>query len=59
VHLDDVRDVQRHVPDVVLVHKPTKSWLMSEPVIARAMQAYRFEAGASDTEVWLRRDARP
>lgn len=50
-------DVQRHVPDVILVHVPTKSWLMGEPEIARAMGAYRFEAGTNDTEIWLRRDA--
>lgn len=51
-------DVQRHVPDVILVHRPTKSWLISEPGIARAMSAYRLEAGANDTEIWLRRNAR-
>ncbi len=51
-------DVERHRPDVVLVNTPTKSWLMSEPVIARAMSAYRLKAGANDTEIWLRRDAR-
>jgi hypothetical protein len=50
-------DVQRHEPDVVLVHRPTKSWLMQEPAIGEAMSAYRFEAGAGDTEVWLRRGA--
>jgi hypothetical protein len=50
-------DVERHRPDVVLVNKPTKSWLMNEPVIARAMSAYRLEAGTDDTEIWLRRNA--
>ncbi len=51
-------DVERGSPDVVLVHRPTKAWLMREPVIARAMSGYRFEAQADDTEIWLRRDAR-
>jgi hypothetical protein len=51
-------DVRGAAPDVVLVHKTDKAWLMKEPVIARAMIAYRFQAGTNETEVWLRRAAR-
>ena len=58
---EDIRsfaiDVERHSPDVVLVLKPSKSWLMSEPSIARTMRDYRFEASAGDTEIWVRRAA--
>lgn len=51
------RDVQRSAPDVILVNVSAKPWLMAEPAIARAMSAYRFEAGANDTQIWIRRDA--
>ena len=47
-------DVARHSPDVVLVDKKSKEWLMGEPVIARAMAAYRPAANTSKTEIWLR-----
>ena len=56
---DDIRsftvDVERHSPDVVLVLKPSKSWLMAEPSVARTMRDYRFETSAGDTEIWVRR----
>lgn len=52
------RDVERNAPDVVLVHRASKSWLLREPVIATAMRDYTFGQQAGDTEVWVRRDAR-
>jgi hypothetical protein len=51
------RDVSQHSPDVVLVDKPSKTWLMREPAIARTMSAYGPAANAGDTEVWIRRTA--
>jgi hypothetical protein len=58
---EDIRsftvDVARHSPDVVLVLKASKSWLMAEPSIARTMRDYRFEASAGDTEIWVSRAA--
>lgn len=50
-----VTDVARHRPDIVLVDRDSKHWLMREPAIARAMRSYRPAASALDTEVWLRR----
>jgi hypothetical protein len=50
-----VVDVTRSSPDVVLVDKPSKAWLMREPAIARTMRAYLPAAAAGDTEVWVRR----
>lgn len=47
-------DVARHSPDVVLVDKPSKAWLLGEPVIARAMEKYRPVASTAKTEIWLR-----
>jgi hypothetical protein len=59
---DDIQsfptDVERHSPDVVLAHKPDKTWLMEEPSIARVMAGYRQAAAAGDTEIWLRRRPR-
>lgn len=52
------KDVARNNPDVVLVDRPTKEWLMAEPVIARAMTPYRFAAITKTTEIWVRRDLR-
>ena len=49
------RDVAANRPDVVLVDRSSKRWLMREPVIARAMQAYRLADAAADTEIWVRR----
>ena len=49
-------DVSRERPDVVLVHTPTKSWLMGDHAIAAAMRAYDFASAAGETEIWLRRD---
>jgi hypothetical protein len=60
---EDIRsfsiDVARHSPDVVLVLKGSKSWLMAEPSIARTMRDYRFEASAGDTEIWVHRPTTP
>ena len=52
-----VMDVARNRPDIVLVDRDSKSWLMREPAIARTMRAYRPAGGALDTEVWVRRSA--
>jgi len=54
-----VADVQRHSPDVVLVFRPSKAWLLREPAVARAMSPYAPAARAGDTEVWVRRDSQP
>lgn len=48
-------DVARRSPDVVLVSKYSKPWLMAEPAIARAMANYRPVAQAGDTEIWVKR----
>ena len=50
-------DVQRHSPDVVLVYRPSKRWLMREPPIRQAMRSYRPAATTTDTEIWVRRPA--
>lgn len=47
-------DVRTHSPDVILVLTSTKSWLMREPEIARAMHGYRYAETAGDTEIWLK-----
>ncbi len=48
-------DVRLGSPDIVLVDRDSKSWLLGEPVIARAMQPYRPAIAAKDTEVWVRK----
>jgi hypothetical protein len=48
-------DVKRNSPDIVLVDRDSKSWLLREPVIVRAMQPYRPAIAAKDTEVWVRK----
>lgn len=48
-------DVKRNSPDIVLVDRESKSWLLADPVIARAMQPYRQAIAAKDTEVWVRK----
>lgn len=48
-------DVQRGRPDVILVDRPEKRWLMREPEIRDAMAAFRPVARQGDTELWLRR----
>lgn len=50
-----VDDVTRHSPDVVLVHRASKSWLMSEEAIRKTMARYRPAAVTKDTEIWVRR----
>ena len=59
---EDIRsftvDVAQQSPDVVLVLKGSKSWLMAEPSIARTMRDYRFAASAGDTEIWVPRGAK-
>lgn len=48
-------DVQRHSPDVVLVYRPSKRWLMREQPIRQAMSHYRPAAATEETEIWVRR----
>lgn len=50
-----VTEVARHSPDVVLVHRPSKKWLLGEPAIVRAMQPYERAASTRETEIWVRR----
>ena len=50
-----VRDVTRNSPDVVLVHRASKRWLMREQPILQAMTAYRPAAATKETEIWVRR----
>ena len=63
VYRDDldsfVADVGNNHPDIVLVSVPAKSWLMSEPAIARTMAAYRRAARTDETEVWIPRSPAP
>jgi hypothetical protein len=58
---EDVRsfaaDVRRTSPDVVLVHRASKRWLMREQPIRLAMAAYRRAASTEETEIWVRRTA--
>jgi hypothetical protein len=57
---EDIRsfalDVRRGSPDVVLVYRPSKHWLMSEKSIREAMAAYRPAATTKETEIWVRRE---
>lgn len=48
-------DVKRGKPDLILVDRPEKRWLMREPEIRDAMAAFRPVARDGDTELWLRR----
>ena len=50
-----VIDVRRNSPDVVLVHRASKRWLMREQSIRQAMAAYRPAATTKETEIWVRR----
>jgi len=49
-------DVRRSSPDVVLVFRASKQWLMGEKIIRQAMTAYRPAASTEETEIWVRRD---
>jgi hypothetical protein len=49
------RDVRRGSPDIVLVDKAAKPWLLKEPVIVRAMADYRPALATEQTEIWVRR----
>jgi hypothetical protein len=57
---EDIRsfavDVRRGSPDVVLVYRPSKHWLMSEKSIREAMVDYRPAATTKETEIWVRRE---
>jgi len=48
-------DVRKGRPDLILVDRPEKRWLMQEPEIRDAMAAFRPVAREGDTELWLRR----
>jgi hypothetical protein len=48
-------DVRRDSPDVVLVDRASKRWLMGEQLIRQAMAAYRPAASTRETEIWVRR----
>src|SRR6187551_2816678 len=52
-----VTDVRLHSPDVILVHRASKRWLMREPSIRQAMTDYRPAADTEETEVWVRKSA--
>ncbi len=47
-------DVDRGSPDVILVDRPTKAWLMREPPVLRVMRGYRYAAITDTTEIWVR-----
>lgn len=51
---DFARDVAHNSPDVILVDRRDKAWLMREPQIARAMGGYVPRSRAADIEVWVR-----
>jgi hypothetical protein len=51
---DFARDVALNSPDVVLVDRRDKAWLMREPQIARAMLGYGPRARSGDIEIWVR-----
>lgn len=48
-------DVGRHSPEVILVDRGSKKWLMREPAVASTMRAYRRAAITKETEIWVRR----
>lgn len=58
---EDIRsfatDVRRNSPDVVLVHRASKRWLMREQPVRAAMADYRPVASTKETEIWVRRNA--
>ncbi|MGI8705594.1 MAG: hypothetical protein ACR2JJ_07350 [Sphingomicrobium sp.] len=60
---EDIRsfaiDVQRHSPDIVLVDRKSKEWLMGEEEIAPAMGRYRLAGESTDTEIWVRHRRTP
>lgn len=47
-------DLARNSPDIVLVDRDDKAWLMREPEIARAMRGYAPRSRAGEIEVWVR-----
>jgi hypothetical protein len=51
---DFARDVALNSPDVILVDRRDKAWLMREPQIAQAMHGYGPRARAGNIEVWVR-----
>lgn len=59
---EDIRsfaiDVKRHSPDLILVDRKSREWLMGEPEIAPVMKAYRLAESTKNTEIWLSRSPR-
>jgi hypothetical protein len=51
---DFATDVARNAPDVILVDRRDKAWLVREPQIAQAMRGYEPRSRAGDIEVWVR-----
>jgi hypothetical protein len=47
-------DVQRGSPDVILVDRRDKTWLIREPQVVRALRGYEPRKRAGDIEVWVR-----
>lgn len=50
-------DVRHNSPDIVLVYRASKRWLMGERPIRDAMAAYRPAVTTGETEIWVRRNA--
>lgn len=50
-------DVARRSPDVVLVDRSSKAWMIAEPAVAAAMAGYKPAARTKETEIWVRRRA--
>jgi len=48
-------DVRHNSPDIVLVYRASKRWLMRERPIREAMVAYRPALTTQETEIWVRR----
>lgn len=52
---DFAADVARSAPDVILVEREDKAWLLREPMIRAAMRGYVLRKRVGDIEVWGRR----
>ena len=51
---DFASDVASNSPDVILVDRRDKAWLIREPQIAQALRGYELRSRAGDIEVWVR-----
>lgn len=52
---DFAEDVTRNTPDVILVDRTDKDWLMREPEITAAMRGYVPRSRVGDIEIWVRK----